>query len=338
MKLYRWLLPLVLAAGAAGLQGCKKDSEDTAREYLTGSISVQFPAYVSPGYSKTFHIDTLMTLSRSDGGPIGYRFVDPVSGEADTLVTAAGVVLHREFTLTVPDKLVDQTLTFSAFVDADAPYYGTSATTTYTIVKPGWDEDSSITNFTVEPGAVPFVDGRDGREYHVAEAGGLAWMRSNLAWEGAGVAYRRCAAMSGIFGRYYTWEEARTACPEGWRLPSDAEWTQLAEDAVPGRDIPDLAGKVMADLYFNGTKMWEYWREVPVTDALHLSAMPVGYATVSEGEYQFDGIYAYAAFWTSDEADGSGVYRYIYHDKNIVYRGRASKTDFAASVRCVREL
>jgi len=32
------------------------------------------------------------------------------------------------------------------------------------------------------------------------------------------------------------------------------------------------------------------------------------------------------------------VCRYIYQDKDIVYRGRLSKTDFGASVRCVKPI
>ena len=142
--------------------------------------------------------------------------------------------------------------------------------------------------------------------------------------------------MNGIFGRFYTWDEAQTACPEGWHLPSDAEWAALRTDGGDSRDIPGLAGKLMGDLYFNGDKMWEYWREVKITDELGLSVMPVGYALPAGGEYDFDGLSGYAAFWTSDEVNGEGVCRYIYEDKDVVYRGLMSKTEFAAPVRCVR--
>ena len=62
-----------------------------------------------------------------------------------------------------------------------------------------------------------------------------------------------------------------------------------------------------------------------------------GYGRVQDEDAVFDGLYAYATFWTSDEADGQGICRYIYQDKDILYRGRKSKTDFAASVRCVKE-
>ena len=329
------MLPLALVAGMT-LAGCGKENT-TTNENLTGRLTLSFPGFVNPGYTKEFLIDTLTTLTRSDGGPIGYRIANSGTGENDTLVTASGAVLRRHFTVTIPDEIASFSATLYAFVESSAPYYGTSASVPYSVVRPGLTGDGSITNFKVSSDET-FTDPRNGQAYYLTQAGGKTWMRSNLAWAGAGRPYQSCVAMSDIFGQYYTWEEAQTACPEGWRLPTDAEWTALSEDAQPeGKDIPSLAGKVMADLYFNGNKMWEYWREVPITDQLGLSAMPVGYANIIDGSYTFDGLYKYAAFWTSDESGGMGVFRYIYHSKNVVYRGRISKTDFAASVRCVKQ-
>lgn len=332
MKLYKWLVPAVLIAGCV-LPGCKKE-EETSYEYLDGKLSLSMPGYVNPGFTKTFMIDTLMTLSRPDGGSIGYYFTDPDTGKADTLVTADGVIRKHYFTVTVPDKIKTLTVRLNAFLDEDAKYYSSSASATFTIVRPGVSPTSSITNFKTTPSW--YTDPRDGKEYYTVTAGGREWMRQNLAWEGAGKPYQYCEAMTDVFGRYYTWEEARKACPEGWRLPTDADWTALAEGAEAGRDITGLAGKVMADLYFNEVKMWEYWPAVKITDEHRLSMMPTGYATVAGKDYTFEGVYTYATYWTSDEADGSAVARYIFHDKDIVYRGRFSKTDFAASVRCVR--
>ena len=147
--------------------------------------------------------------------------------------------------------------------------------------------------------------------------------------------------MTPIFGRYYTWEEAQSACPDGWRLPADEDWAAVAEiygdTSTPGADYEGLAGDLMEDLYFNGTRMWEYWREVDVTNAARLSVMPVGYASVEAGSHEFDAVYEYASFWTADETGGFGVCRYIVTSQDIVYYGNMSKTDFACSVRCVSD-
>ena len=333
MKLYKWLVPAVLVVGSV-LPGCKKEKE-TEYEYLDGKLTLSMPAFVQPGYTKTFMIDTLMTVHRPDGGTVGYYFTDPDTGKSDTLVTVNGVIDHHNFTVTVPDKLATQSVRLTAFVDEDAKYYSSSVSASYTIVRPGVTPESSITHFQVT--ASRTTDARDSKVYYTTEAGGKVWMRQNLAWEGAGKPYQLCSAMTDVFGRYYTWEEAQTACPPGWKLPADADWTALSEGAEAGKDIPGLAGQLMADLYFNNVKMWEYWPEVKIADGLHLSAMPTGYATIAGKDYKFEGLYTYAAYWTSDESDGLGVCRYIYHNKDIVYRGRMSKTDFGAMVRCVRE-
>ena len=254
-----------------------------------------------------------------DGGTIGYCFRDSGKGVYDTLVTADGVIRHHDFTVTAPNEAVTNTVMLTAFAPASSKYTASTFSVSYSVVLPGLDGNGSITKF-------------------VTDAEGLTWMRQNLAWEGAGVTYLDCVALNDLFGRYYTWEEAQTACPEGWRLPSDADWTALAGAAAAEQDLPGLAGRVMGDIYFNGTKMWEYWREVKITDQLGLSAIPVGYATVSGKDYSFDGLYAYAAFWTADESDGLGVCRYLFHKQDVVFRGLMSKTEFAASVRCVRDI
>ncbi len=318
---------------------CSDDST-TTRDYFTGSITLEFPAYVNPGYSKTFDIDTLMTLTRDDEGTIGYYFTEPVTGNYDTLVTADGVIQEQYYTYTVYDTLASLTLTLTAFAESD--YYSSSGSTTFTVVKPGLDGTGSITNFSITAEDNTFTDDRDGNVYYYTTVENTDWMRQNLAWEGAGRPYEDCSAMSYIFGHYYTWNEAQTACPDGWRLPSDDDWAVLAENFgttwQAGDHFMDLSGDLREDLYFNGTKMWEYWRDVNVTNAAGLSVMPVGYLWLEDGEPSFEAIYEYAAFWTSTEYDNErGVLRYMYEDVDVVYFGAVSKSEFGASVRCVRD-
>ena len=333
MKLHRILLPVLTAAILAAVPGCKK--ENTESKEFDGYLALKMPSFIEAGDSKTFMVDTMMTLS-ADGEKIGYYFYDAHTGKSDTLVTADGVIRNHFYTYTAPDALETMTLTFGAFPSKNSSYNSTRTSTSFIVVRPGLSGNGSITNFDKSLPRM-FTDYRDGRTYYYTTIGSHRWMRQNLAWTGSGRAIDGCEVMTDVFGRYYTWEEAQTACPDGWRLPSDAEWSALQEGAEAGKDTPGLAGKIMGDLYFNGAKMWEYWREVKITDDLLLSIMPVGYGRVQDEDAVFDGLYAYATFWTSDEADGQGICRYIYQDKDILYRGRKSKTDFAASVRCVKE-
>lgn len=334
MKLSRWLLPAALVAVLSVTAGCKKE-QATSSKSLEGSITLDLPAFVQVGYTKTFMIDTLMTVTCPDDDPVGYYFTDPDTSKRDTLVTSDGTFLKHHYTFTAADKRESQTLTLTAFVKSG--YYSTSGSAKFTIVRSGLDGKGSVTGFDTMASTGRFVDARDGRTYYYTRIGDLDWMRHNLAWEGAGRPYWDCAAVSDIFGRYYTWEEAKTACPEGWRLPTDAEWTALKAGAEAGKDIAGLAGQLMGNLYFNGDRMWEYWRDVKITDKFGFSAIPAGYAANSGSVNDFQGTYAFAAFWTADEESDMAVCRYFQMSKDIVYRGRMSKQDFAASVRCVKE-
>ena len=94
----------------------------------------------------------------------------------------------------------------------------------------------------------------------------------------------------------------------------------------------------MGRLYFNDTRMWTYFKDMDIKNDSGLSVMPVGYAALSSGDsFSFTALYTYAAFWTADEKDGQGLFRYLYQDRNIVYLGKADKESFAATVRCVKD-
>lgn len=336
MKFWR-LIILSLLGFSLVFQSCKKDEEET-KNYMTGTLKYVFPEFVEPGYSKSFCIDSLMLMSRDDGGPVGYYYSD-AKGKRDTLVNGDGEILKKNFTISIHDTIATLNTTFSAFAKDD--YYGSSRSVSFTIVKDGLDGDGSITNFKKNDADQSFVDERDGKKYLYTEIDGVYWMRQNLAWEGAGKAFKDYDVMSDIFGRYYSWEEAQNACPEGWTLPSDEDWVSLGkiygESSSVHKDIKGLAGDIMGDLHFNGTKMWEFWRDVKITDKAALSVMPAGYAVISDGDFDFQELYKYAALWTADSDEGNAGLRYIYHDKDIVYYGKVSKSDFAANVRCIRK-
>ena len=168
-------------------------------------------------------------------------------------------------------------------------------------------------------------------------------MMQNLAYSGAGVPYQNADAMSRVFGRYYDWAEAGSACPEGWRLPTDAEFVQLAKagggDAAavsPGK-VDGACGAMMADIYFNGSRMWEFWPDVKITNATGFSAIPAGYALTDDGVYNFKESGSYALFWTASGKDDVTAYaRYIYVDNPTLNCSALDKEGVAASVRCVR--
>ncbi len=329
---------LVCCLAVFALSSCKED--DTAEKgYVSGSVNIVFPEYVNPGYTKSFNVDTLMTLGRPDGGDIAYYYTDVKSGKRDTV--AVGKDIRKQvFKITSPaDSLGPMSFVFGGFCP-DEVYYGRTKTVKFVAVSPGVNGNASLTNYPEAATEYVYVDERDNRRYHYTAIGNTYWMIQNLAYTGSGYSYKNSPAMDNVFGRLYTWDQAQTACPEGWRIASDEDWARLAarygENATVGEDYTGLAGELMGDIYFNGDKMWEYWREVRITNESLLSIIPVGYGFVEDGNCSFEAYGKYAAFWTSDSVGEDGVCRYIFENKDLVYYGVMPKSEFAAAVRCVR--
>ena len=101
-----------------------------------------------------------------------------------------------------------------------------------------------------------YTDDRDGQAYGVVEIGDQSWLSSNLNYEtGNSVWYNNKKKFGKRHGRLYSWEEALTVCPSGWRLPSDKDWTNLinylggAKQA--GEDLK-ASGTSGFDVFFSG--------------------------------------------------------------------------------------
>ena len=88
--------------------------------------------------------------------------------------------------------------------------------------------------------------------------------------------------MSDVFGRFYSYEEAMTACPEGWRIPTEEDWMSLANSVEADvtekyTTFDDVASKLFANASFNGVQIIPYWPEVgDITNDGKVGLLPFG--------------------------------------------------------------
>lgn len=340
-----WLAVALLAAAA-----CKKDDDDKVSPSLNGSLSFNVPEFVAPGHVAKM---TPYGLSHPDGKIIGYYWkVTPYKTDSDTTRFENGLDRNGNksdgtFSFTFPDSLGTYTVSCYGFAKDYSSSYGSQYVT---VVKGGLN--GSITGTGIHD-MDQYVES-DGIRYYYTRINNLDWFRNNLANPSYGVPYEKADAMSNVFGRYYNHEDAEKACPEGWRLPSDAEWVAMAE-SIKGKKladafqvIPGIAADLMADIEFNNIEMWEYWPAVgEITNRSKLAAIPCGYSNLGnkseEGTYpsaSFFGLNEYATFWTSDKVEGENgmaYYRYIISDQPDMQIGKGDTRTHGASVRCVRD-
>lgn len=317
MKLSKILFTALAVCAIAA--ACKKEDDSTTTyKSLSGTFTVgELPAFVNPGDEFDFASEGLsFPEDETDASlEIIYTYTNSEVSKTDTVST---------YHLVVPDIVGEFTLTAKA---AATGYYTKTITLTTTVVS-----DKSITGADKNSLAQQ-VDSRDNKHYHTVSINGQRWFADNLAYfetddEGTysfGRPYKEAKAAEDVFGGFYTWEEAKTACPEGWHLPTVDEWNAIG----------DQAGDLMCDAYYNGDRLWEFWPDVKVTNAKKFFAYPFGYATVVDDTYSFTGFNDYAFFW-ADNA-GSPVCYYIYvAAPRINIWDNPSESDFAAQLRCVK--
>jgi uncharacterized protein (TIGR02145 family) len=127
------------------------------------------------------------------------------------------------------------------------------------------------------------------------------------------------------YGRLYTWEAAARACVslgEGWRLPSENDWRQLAKQY----------GGVSEDSIDGGRAAY---KELSTGGASGLSAL-LGGGRGDDGQYAR--LEAHGFYWTASEIDPGTAWFYNFASGGAaLHRQDGGEKRRAFSVRCVRE-
>ena len=314
LLLYTTLLLAVFSAFS-----CKKDEQTTEIKPSIYGLTFDLATFGRPGES--FTVEPYGVYVTEGEGIVSYQYKwkvnsDPYSDPMDTFTFTAEEVGNYTITCQVSDP--------------DDNYYAGTFSKTVIIIDPALGKTLTGTGIETGDDHVTDARGKVGEtEYYYVHLGNLDWFRNNLAWTGEGLAYENADVTSYPLGRYYTWDEAMEACPEGWRLPTNEEWASLGTEAAP----------LLCDAYLNSKKMWEYWPNVERTNTTSLAIIPSGYALPAITTPTYKRLYDYAAFWTSTVSEDDSrmaAYRYIHVKENEVRTTYAEKGSLALSVRCVR--
>ena len=322
------------AAMLLAVVSCKED-ETESLPYLNGSLYFECPSFVSPGQKVILSPDG---VEHPEDGEIGYYWkVTPTMTKSDTVTV---------FEFQFPDTLQAYNVSCYAFAEG---YNGSSFSMSVDVMKNGLDGSLRDTGISVSDKKITV----DGIDYYYETIAGLDWFRNNLASESCGIPYQNEAITSDIFGRFYSYNEAVTACPEGWRLPSEDDWMALADElgvAVTEKysTFEDVTAKLLVSATVNGNNVLEYWPVVgDVNNESKLGFIPFGFVNLgnkaADGRYPlaaFEGIYEYLAVWTADTVEGEesmAYYRYLRSDLPDMLVGKGDADSFGANVRCVRD-
>ena len=305
------LVPFLLALG------CKKDDNSTTLPSLSGSTVNDPIPFVRVGASQTFKVDltSLYTSDYTDPGTMG-MYWQVNGGDRDT--TSQDLSKLNPSYVVTTDKTGNYSVIATVFA-VNGQYYSDAVSFAFQAIDP----ETALSE--TREGTETVIDGNP---YLIMETGGKTWMGMNLYGTESGQDYRDCEVVSALFGRYYSWEEAQTVCPEGWHLPTGAEFDQT---------LGSQAGDLMVNIQFLSVDMWTYWPQVPITNKLKFNAMPTGYIDMTTTQEVF-GYKEYACWWTADESpeDNLGVFRYIQQEEPLVMAGKGSKESLRMNVRCVR--
>ena len=210
----------------------------------------------------------------------------------------------------------------------------------------GRSYDPSDENYSCQDGrwVTEFEDTRDSRKYLAIKIGTQVWMAENLNYAAKGsTCYNNDTLKCKAFGRRYTWPSAvdpdgtagctdstycnlgkpvQGACPDGWHLPSEAEWETLK--AYVANTF--FGGKLDSVGYaLRSTSGWDDYngKSGNGSDAVGFRALPATNLVSS------------TTFWASGEKAKHGLVYYTDNERYNLFEYYAYKKQNNVSVRCI---
>lgn len=185
------------------------------------------------------------------------------------------------------------------------------------------------------PASIPqsgtFIDTRDQQTYTwVRLKDGKKWMSQNLNYKvKESYCYDDDPTNCEKYGRLYTWEATKNACPSGWRVPRDDDWWNMTSE------------------YGKAYNRWDDKPENTEGDAGEaaykalMSGGSTGFSALLGGDRDSDGEFGYLSesgdYWSATENDAGNAWDYSFNSNDgKVYRDYINKS-VGRSCRCVQD-
>ena len=234
-----------------------------------------------------------------------------------------------------------------------------------------WDGEGLNPNDSYPCEGTPTLTDIDGNVYNTVQIGNQCWMKENLRTThyadyteiATGIyAPNDYASSVTVYGYLYTWIVAmhgdspsssnpsgvQGICPDGWHMPSDAEWTQLIAYVGShsayfcGNDTTSIAKSLAHEMGWR-----PYNVQYPDVCAVAFSpwggnnnstgfgALPAGYRY----QNQCEPLGLYASFWGTTESPFENYMNYYHINWNSLVMGCSdfNMSSDACSVRCLKD-
>lgn len=192
-----------------------------------------------------------------------------------------------------------------------------------------------------------YTDTRDGHIYGWVRYGNLEWMTENLQYDIKdkvnssiyqpinNFASNTDTTNLAKYGRLYTLSGAQTACPDGWRVPTDADWQNL-EQAL------GMSSSDASQYEWRGNVASSMLTLQGDTCALNMKLGGFYDKFVVGGNTNWRFMGAFAFYWTSTQDNAkTGLYyfyRKLAYNRTDVYRQSMIPNSNMLSVRLVRDI
>ncbi len=200
----------------------------------------------------------------------------------------------------------------------------------------------------------------DGNSYKTVKIGDQWWMCENLKTthyrDGSNISYidindpdtswsntaegAYCHINDSIYGNLYNFKavsDSRKLAPEGWHIPTDAEWQKLEQHigmSVSQSEMLAWRGTNEAEKLVSKSSIgWPTGSLIFGTDEYAFNALPGG-VRVMDGSTNTTQSMTF--LWTSTSSSNQAYYRYIDFQHKQLFRQRTSSI-YGMSIRCVKD-